>query len=183
MKKQLILTVPIEQITWEGIDVPVSLDKDWFSHWLKEQPGLDFSLEKPVTGTIHLERHDDNILVRGHLRGELTFTCSRCLDAFTGPMAADFDVLLKIGRPPAPAQELELQAGELDEDFFLGDELDLNVIVREQIILALPLKPLCREDCLGLCRQCGANLNRESCSCGPAVFNSSFAALEKLKNE
>jgi uncharacterized protein len=183
MKKQLVLTVPIEQITWEGIDIPVSLDADWFAPWLKEQPGLEFSLEKPITGTVRLERHDDSILVRGQLQGELIFTCSRCLDAFTGPLAATFDLLLKASRPPVSDQDVELNPEDLDEDYLLGDELDLNALLQEQILLALPLKPLCLEDCLGLCRQCGANLNREKCSCAAPAFYSSFAALEKLKND
>ena len=183
MKKQLVLTVPVERITWEGLDVPVSLEADWFAQWLKEQPGLDFSPAKPVTGIIHLERHDDNILVRGQLRGELNFACSRCLDVYAAPLAADFDLLLKIGRPPVSAQEHELDTGELDEDYFQGDELDLNAILREQILLTLPLKPLCREECRGLCRHCGANLNREPCSCIAPNFHSSFAALEKLKKD
>jgi len=183
MKKQPDLTVSVERITWEGIDVPVSLDTDWFAYWLKEQPGLDFSVAKPIRGTIHLERHNDNILVRGHLLGELNFTCSRCLDVFAAPLAVDFDLLLKIGRPPIPAQEVELDSGDLDEDYFQDDELDLNALLREQILLTLPLKPLCREECRGLCRQCGANLNREPCSCTAPRLNSSFAALEKLKND
>ena len=183
MKKKTDLTVPVERITWEGLDVQVSLDADWFAQWLKEQPGLDFSVPQPINGTIRLERHDDNILVRGHLRGELNFTCSRCLDAFSAPLAADFDLLLKVGRPPVPTQEVELDAGELDEDYFQGDELDLNALLREQILLTLPLKPLCREECPGLCRQCGANLNREPCSCTAPKFHTSFAALEKLKND
>ena len=183
MKKQPILTVPLEQITWEGFDIPVSLDETWFTLWLKEQPGLDFSLAKPITGNVHLERHDDSILLRGQLQGELLYTCSRCLDAFTGPLDATFDLLLKASQPAVSDQDVELSAGELDEDYFLGDELDVNVLLREQILLALPLKPLCREECLGLCRQCGANLNREQCSCTAPVFHSSFAGLEKLKND
>ena len=183
MKKQPILTVPLEQITWEGLDMPVSLDETWFTLWLQEQPGLDFSLAQPITGTVLLERHDDSILVRGQLQGELLYTCSRCLDAFTGPLEATFDLLLKAGRPAISDQDVELDAGELDEDYFPGDELDVNVLLREQILLALPLKPLCREECPGLCRQCGANLNREQCSCTAPAFQASFAALEKLKND
>jgi uncharacterized protein len=183
MKKQPILTVPLEQITWEGLDVPVSLDETWFTVWLKEQPGLDFSLAQPITGHVRLERHDDSILVRGQLQGELLYACSRCLDAFTGPLEATFDLLLKAGRPAISELDVELDAGELDEDYFPGDELDINVLLREQILLALPLKPLCREECQGLCRQCGANLNREQCSCTTPAFYTSFAALEKLKND
>jgi uncharacterized protein len=183
MTKQPILTVPVERITWEGLDVPVLLDADWFAQWLQEQPGLDFSLEKPLTGSVRLERHDDNILLRGRLQGELHFTCSRCLDTFTGPLESTFDLLIKTGRVPVPAQEMELDSDELNEEYFQGEELDMNVLLREQILLALPLKPLCREECLGLCRQCGANLNRESCSCIAPNFNPSFATLQKLKND
>lgn len=183
MKKLPVLTVPIERLTWEGLDVPVALDADWFAQWLKEQPELDFALEKPISGNIHLERHDDNILLRGRLQGEVRFTCSRCLDSFTGPLHCTFDVLIKTGRAPAPVLDTELASEELDEEYFQGDELDLNLLLREQILLALPLKPLCREDCLGLCRYCGANRNRESCSCVAPGFHSSFAALQKLKND
>jgi len=183
MKKQSVLTVPVERITWEGLDVPVSLDTDWFAQWQHEQPGLEFTLEKPITGAIRVERHDDNILVRARLQGELNFTCSRCLDTFAAPLAAEFDLLLKIGRPPDPSQEHELDPEELDEDYFQGDDLDLNAILREQILLTLPLKPLCREECRGLCLQCGANFNREPCSCTAPKLNLSFAALEKLKND
>jgi uncharacterized protein len=105
------------------------------------------------------------------------------LDVFAAPLAVDFDLLLKIGRPPIPAQEVELDSGDLDEDYFQDDELDLNALLREQILLTLPLKPLCREECRGLCRQCGANLNREPCSCTAPKLHSSFAGLEKLKND
>ncbi|MBM4288723.1 MAG: DUF177 domain-containing protein [Deltaproteobacteria bacterium] len=183
MKKKPSLIVPVEQITWEGLDIPLSLDVDWFARWLHDQPGLEFSLEKPLTGTVHLERHEGNILVRGGLQGELIFTCSRCLETFAGPLTASFDLLLKRGQAQALDQEVELSAGELDEDFFSGDELELNVLLREQILLALPLKTLCREECRGLCRQCGKNLNQESCSCPAPSFDSSFAALKKLRND
>ena len=109
MKKQPILTVPLEQITWEGLDIPVSLDETWFTLWLQEQPGLDFSLAQPITGTVLLERHDDSILVRGQLQGELLYTCSRCLDTFTGPLEATFDLLLRAGRPAISDQDVELR--------------------------------------------------------------------------
>ncbi|MBM4294554.1 MAG: DUF177 domain-containing protein, partial [Deltaproteobacteria bacterium] len=63
------------------------------------------------------------------------------------------------------AQEEELTAADLDVDFISGENIDLQGIVREQIILSMPLKPLCHEDCRGLCPGCGANLNREACTC------------------
>lgn len=181
MKKISGLTIPVERITWEGYDVPVSLEADWFAQWLKEQPGLEFSPATPLTGNVHLERHDRSILVRGHLQGRLFFPCSRCLEVFAEPVEATFDLLLKIGSAPAAPPDVELSDNDLLEEYFQGDELKLDGILREQILLAVPLKPLCREDCLGLCRQCGSNLNQKPCSCSAPAKNSAFAALKKLQ--
>ena len=181
MKKVSRLTVPVDRITWEGYDVPVSLDTDWFAQWLQEQPGLDFSPATALTGNVHLERHDHSILVRGQLRGEILFSCSRCLEVFPEPIETSFDLLLKIGPPPAADLDVELSAEEMLEEYFQGDDLNLDSLLREQILLAVPLKPLCREDCLGLCRQCGSNLNLKPCSCTAPAGPSAFAALKKLQ--
>lgn len=183
MKKHVSLAIPVERITWEGLDVPVMLAADWFAHWLKDEPELEFVLYTPIQGTVHLERHDDAILVQGQLQGALEFTCSRCLDVFAQPLATTFELLLRVGGPPVLDPELELTAADLHEDYCPGEAVDLDGILREQILLALPLKPLCREDCLGLCRRCGANLNREACTCQSVELRTPLATLAKLKKE
>ncbi len=183
MKKKLSFIVSIEQITWEGIDLPVSLGQEWFARWLQEAPDLEFSLGKPLTGVVHLEKHDDAILLRGNLQGELIYTCSRCLDVFAEPLNLAFEIFLKGSQTAVPDEERELTGEELNEDYISGEELDLDIYLREQILLALPLKPLCRPECAGLCWRCGANLNRESCSCRSSGFNPAFAGLEKLKQD
>ncbi len=71
---------------------------------------------------------------------------------------------------------------DLDLDYYTGETVDLESLLREQIILMMPLKPLCDEDCKGLCPRCGANLNREACTCSSRrIVNSPFAVLAKLK--
>ena len=95
-------------------------------------------------------------------------------------MAADFDLLL-VPAPVAAAAEEELSAADLDLDYYTGEVVDLQTILKEQIILMLPIKPLCEEVCKGLCPRCGANLNRETCHCQPESVNSPFADLAKLK--
>lgn len=179
-----MLKIPIENIPWEGIDFPVLLGPEWFERWLAEDPGLEFSPASPLTGTIHLEKPGDHILIRGELTGELQYTCSRCLELFSAPLECRFELVLEPGIPPGAGEEgveIELRADELDLDYYAGDELDLDRIIKEQILLAMPLKPLCREDCRGLCPHCGANLNRDSCSCGEVKMQHPFAILEKLK--
>jgi uncharacterized protein len=161
MKKPL--QIPVNSIPDTGKDVSLELGDDWFRLWRQEDPGLEFDAGD-LTGRVRLEKHGKDILVRGHLEGHLDLTCSRCLDFYAAPYAADFDLLLLPGPEPI-AKEEELTAADLDMDFISGEDVDLQGIVREQIILTMPLKPLCREDCRGLCPRCGANLNREACTC------------------
>ncbi|MFP3867115.1 MAG: YceD family protein [Desulfobacteraceae bacterium] len=181
MTKISLLKIPIEKIPEEGIDIPVRLGSEWFAHWLDQEPGLEFYLESPLKGSIRLEKPGDYLLVRGVLKGELRLNCSRCLESFLQSLECRFDLLLKPGPPPETEEERELSAEELGEDYYSGDELDLERIIQEQILLAVPLKPLCREACLGLCPHCGINLNRDTCSCRGVRFNQPFAVLNKLK--
>lgn len=183
MKKKISYVIPVDQITWAGMDVAVDLGTEWFACWHTDDPSLDFAPEDHCTGVVHLERHDRDILLRGHLAGALTCTCSRCLALYLEPLAIDFDLLLHQGIAPGGEEEIELTAAELDEDYFLGDDLDLTGYLREQILLALPLKPLCRQDCQGLCPRCGADLNQGPCGCQPVEFNPAFAKLKKISQE
>jgi uncharacterized protein len=78
-------------------------------------------------------------------------------------------------------EDEELTAADLDLDFYTGEVIDLESIIREQIILTLPLKPLCSEDCRGLCTRCGVNLNQERCACKAETAAGPLAGLAKLK--
>ncbi len=181
MKKPQTMAIPLERITWEGVDIPVRLTPEWFDRWLQDEPGLEFTLATPIQGEVHLERHEGNILLQGRLQGELSFTCSRCLDPFSQPLATSFEMLLKIGHQPVLEAELELGAADLEEEYIPGHALELDAVLREQILLALPLKPLCHEECQGLCRGCGANLNREACSCRAPAGQGNGAPWSKLR--
>jgi len=76
--------------------------------------------------------------------------------------------------------EREVEAEDLETSYYRNDEIDLNELMREQFYLALPMKPLCSDNCLGLCTQCGTNLNMSTCDCAPGLDESPFAALKGL---
>jgi len=158
------LQVAIRSIPPEGLEVKVELGDNWFSRWREEDPGLEFSSAQ-VTGSVGLQKHAQDILVRGHLQGHLQLACGRCLENFDGPVDAAFDLLLVPGPGTIAGNDEELSAPDLDLDYYSGEVLDLEAIIREQIILMMPLKPLCTEDCKGLCPRCGALLNLEACTC------------------
>jgi uncharacterized protein len=129
---------------------------------------------------VHLSKHGHDILVRGNLSGQMELACGRCLEPFAAPAAIDFDLLLVPGPASAAAAE-ELSPDDLDLDYYTGEIVDLESLLREQIILMLPLKPLCDEACKGLCPHCGANLKSQTCSCKTDAVDSPFARLAKLK--
>lgn len=174
------LQIAIKAIPETGLQVAIDLGPEWFARWRATDPGLEFH-DARITGLVDLSRHGHDILVRGSLSGQMKLACSRCLEAFTAPAAIDFDLLLAPGPPGAQVEDEELSATDLDLDYYTGESVDLESLLREQIILMLPLKPLCEEGCKGLCPQCGANLNRETCHCKTDAVNSPFAHLAKLK--
>jgi uncharacterized protein len=178
--KSRALQIAIKAIPETGLTVAVDLGPEWFSRWREEDPDLEFS-DARITGQVSLSQHGQDILVRGSLSGQLELACSRCLEPFSAPAAIDFDLLLVPGPPGAGPAEEELSSTDLDLDYYTGEIVDLEGLLREQIILMLPLKPLCDEACKGLCPQCGANLNRETCVCKTETVNSPFAHLAKLK--
>jgi uncharacterized protein len=178
MKKSL--QISLKAIPETGLELGIDLGPEWFDRWRQEDPGLEFSAAR-VKGTVSLEKHGNDILVRGQLTGNLNLTCSRCLETFAAPVEGDFDLLLVPGPLAAAGIDEELSQPDLDVDYYRGEVVDVESIIREQIILMIPLKPLCDENCRGLCPRCGANLNVTTCQCQPEAVNSPFAHLAKLK--
>jgi uncharacterized protein len=179
MTAKKTLQINLKTIPETGLAVAIDLGPEWFARWHEEDPGLEFAGAR-ITGDVHLSKHGHDILVRGNLSGQMELACSRCLEPFAAPAAIDFDLLLVPGPIPAAAQ-VELSPEDLDLDYYTGEIVDLESILREQIILMLPLKPLCDESCKGLCPYCGANRNCEACSCSTDAVDSPFARLAKLK--
>ena len=176
------LQINIARLKETGLDLDLNLGEDWFGRWLEEDPDLEFAGPGSLAVHIHLERHGHDILVRGYLEGSLQLNCSRCLTPFSLPVETGFDLLLA----PAPDQvteaEEELSKADLDRDFYTGETVNLESILREQVLLTLPLKPLCAETCKGICPHCGADLNQEPCQCPVEESTSPFAILKNIKS-
>ena len=124
---------------------------------------------------IHKDR--DRFRLVGTVAAELELPCSRCLEPFRLPIAASFDVRYL---PASAAVEREVDDEDLETSYYRNDEIDLNELLREQFYLALPMKPLCAEECRGLCAQCGTNLNTDTCDCAPVWEEPRLAALKGL---
>ena len=127
---------------------------------------------------LEVEPDGREVFVRGRLMATVPQTCGRCLEVFAAHIEAPVDV--RLVPKPAGADNVELGADDLDVDFYENDELDVARVVENEATLALPMKPLCREDCRGLCPACGANRNVAPCTCDPRPPDPRLAALRDL---
>jgi uncharacterized protein len=127
---------------------------------------------------LEIEPDGREVFVHVRLAATMPQTCSRCLEAFAAHVDAPVDV--RLVPKPAGADSVELGADDLDVDFYENDELDVTRVVENEATLALPMKPLCREDCRGLCPVCGANRNVAPCTCDSRPPDPRLAALRDL---
>jgi len=148
-----------------------------------EQPGDAYRVAAPVHVDFEIHKDKDRFRLVGSARTELELACSRCLESFRLPLDASFDLRYLPASELAAEDEREVGEEDLDTSYYRDDRIDLNELLREQFYLALPMKPLCREQCAGLCPQCGTNLNVGTCQCTPGWEDPRLAPLKGLKTE
>jgi len=126
----------------------------------------------------------DDIRVAGKLSTGLEILCARCLDPVQVPVNRDFDLLYRpAGSDIGEDKEVELQDRDAAISYYEGEGLELAEIVREQLLLAVPIKTVCREECKGLCPHCGKNLNTGECECAQSATDPRWEALKGLKDK
>ena len=158
-------------------------------HFVEEAQKLNALLEDGKDGeyrfTVPLRvdmvhvRSGDDLLFSGCLASELVGCCGRCLEEYALPLTREFSLVLSPDR--TFEREQELTVDELSARFYSEEEVDLSALMHEETLLALPSRPLCREDCRGLCSQCGANFNVETCECRQEWKDPRLAVLSNLR--
>jgi len=157
-------------------DIPdEGLDLDFEEKFEAEE----IRLLSPVKAHLELTKSHSEIIISGSLKAELEFECSRCLKKFRRVMDVPVNVVYH------PVTELGddrhgLKDDEMDMGFYQDDELDLQELIREQIMLNIEMKPLCDEHCRGICSQCGTDLNTGTCGCETKKIDSRLEVLKKL---
>jgi uncharacterized protein len=141
-----------------------------------------YDIVEPVQVAFDIHKDKDKFRLLGHVQTELGLQCSRCLEPFRLPVSADFDLRYLPISEASTEGEREMADEDLETSYYRDDQIDLNELLREQFYLALPMKPLCREGCRGLCPQCGTNLNEAVCDCAPAWEDPRLAPLKQLKH-
>jgi uncharacterized protein len=122
-----------------------------------------------------------DIRLVGAFATQLEINCARCLDPVVRDVDKSFDLLYRPQGVDAGAQEISVTQAEAEIGYYTGSGLMLEDVLREQVLLAMPLKTVCREDCRGLCPLCGKNRNLEACSCASEVKDPRWDALKELR--
>jgi uncharacterized protein len=149
----------------------------WQGDLLSVIQEMELSFPLGFEGTISVERTEATLIVRGHLMTVVRRACGRCTELFD----RDLDISFKsvFTHDQVTGKDIELKREDLEFNIFHGDMFDVGQVIIEQISLNLPIKPLCQDDCLGLCVRCGRNLNEGICGCKDESVDIRF---EKLKN-
>jgi uncharacterized protein len=154
--------------------------------------GPDYSQVTPVESSgradlveEHHGKHKviQDIRIKGRLATRLETNCARCLEPLTQDVKREFDLLYRPQGADAGRDEISVTDAEAEIGYYVGNGILLDDVVREQILLAVPLKVTCREDCKGLCPHCGKNLNQETCSCAIAEEEPRWAALKEIRSK
>jgi uncharacterized protein len=165
------MIIDIDRLPREGLKI--SREFEFSSVEIIEESTVFF---QPVHVEMSVKKVGEEVFIKGRIKTILSFVCSRCLVPYEFPVDSHFDLVYL-------PEELEQAKDELDSDdlntsFYYSRRIDLREVVLEQFNLTFPVKPLCSENCQGICPVCGRNINRGECSC---LKDDSDSRLEKLK--
>src|SRR5262244_1468379 len=186
------MVVTVDQIREGGLSLDETLSESFLTHALAEVKDTGFRPDGPAVLRVKLQKTGSGVLLRGSTEVTVHTPCRRCLTDVHLRVPVSFTLNLVSQAALAQAangegdDEAQERAGSFDleradEELFDGKTIDLDPLVREQVLLALPMHALCREDCKGLCGTCGQNLNEGECGCAPSQVDPRLAALKNIK--
>lgn len=166
---------------------PEGLTLTWAEGTEGELEAPKGSLEEDITftsgpkGTVFLKVTPKGLIVKGDLECAVYLHCARCLKGFEMPIKESFELVYLMPKDAPHEEEVRLSSDEMDVAFLEGDIFDLDQLLSERVWLSIPMKPLCRENCKGLCPICGKDLNEGQCECRQERIDPRFEALKALK--
>lgn len=171
------MKIDLTNIPPEGKKLDFTLPMEWW----KPASGEDriVGLERPLSGSIKIYPAGKKMVIEGSISTRLLLQCDRCLELYGWDLSEEFRISLTLS-PSRGEGEVELLEDDMNLDFIDGNLLDSDQVLKEQLILHVPMKTLCIPECKGLCHLCGCNLNTSSCSCSSTDENLSFRNQERL---
>ena len=172
------------------------LEREPIDYDLELAPGeIDFGQEAEQVGQLAAEGQAEvlhehrgpkdivaDIRLKGQFSGKFQVPCARCVEPVEIPLAAEYDLIFRPAGADSDAPERSITAPETEIGYYLKDSLLLEDVLREQVLLSLPVRTLCKPDCKGLCPRCGENRNSQACTCEVGPSDPRWEALAGLRD-
>jgi uncharacterized protein len=171
--------IRIEDITADAKELAFAEPEQEINRVLGQGPIREYHLEGPVRVSVSFYRAGMELFFAGDLKTDTRAVCARCAEEVD--VSADRPFRYVLSPKSVGYDGDDPGAEDLEFSMYEGEEVDLSPLIREQVLLALPTRPLCRDDCRGLCPHCGVNLNRATCDCRVETLDPRLEALRSLK--
>jgi uncharacterized protein len=184
------MKILVERLEETPTDIAFEAGPAWWRAWMPSDRSPAREPDEPFEVALRAHLMGEDLYLEGAITGALDVECSRCLACYRQALHQTFRLVLapagsRVPADPEGAAALARDGWCLEEEieagWYRGSELDLGAFLHEIVALELPVKPLCREDCAGLCPRCGADLNNDPCECAEVPADSPFAALAALR--
>ena len=176
------MKIRVDEIKDKVVDLSTSEDVAAFPVLSELQASRECGFLGPLRIQLAVAREYDHIRAHGHVATTVRLGCSRCLAELDLPIDVPFTLFYMPAVPGVEQdEEVELTEEDLVSVTYEGDEIVFDHEIAEQVLAEIPFKPLCREDCKGLCPTCGVDLNESACGCSDQQFSSKFGELKNFK--
>jgi len=176
-----LLKIRVADITEKEKTLAGVEDINLYPTLMQAQEAGECKFLSPVDISLTVKKEFDHIRVHGSVDTSVSLVCSRCLCEFSTELSSAFTIFYTKSSIAQSEDEVELGEQDLISATYAGDEIDFSDEVAEQILLELPYKPLCSQECKGLCTSCGVDLNSKDCSCNRNAVSIAFSSLKGLK--
>lgn len=171
------MIIDLTKLTTQPRHIQRIFPPEW---WDEHDHEPTLSLAGPLEARFSVVRSGEQFVLEGRLTGDLSLPCSRCLETCSFFLDVESQCVLCLSPGERAGVELELKEEDMDIRYLPEASFDLDEMVREQVLLSIPMKYLCSEECLGLCPGCGENLNLSRCRCEKRAGHPAFERLKDL---
>jgi DUF177 domain-containing protein len=175
------MKISVDEIPQSPKEIKFSESIEELNELYRRSNNRDFSFPTALAVDLIYYRSGADIFFSGRFEGQFTGCCSRCLENYNFTLDKEFEFILTPDPSTSDRRAEELHRDDLGLSYYAADEINLKPLIAEQVMLALPTRPLCSEKCRGLCGNCGSNLNKEPCTCAAERSDPRMAIFRTLK--
>lgn len=175
------MKIAVDEVPQSPKQVQFSESIEGLKEIYRQSNNRDFGFPPRLDVDLVYYRSGQELFFSGGFYGRFTGCCGRCLEVYNFTLDKEFEFVLTPHSSKSDRRAEELRREDLGLSYYSTDEIDLAPLIAEQVMLALPTRPLCSDNCRGLCVSCGVNLNGETCSCSTTPGDPRMAIFRNLK--